>query len=346
MYRKFSILFTTLLFARYLFAGDTISIIGVGDIMLGTNYPSRNYLPPGNNCSEQLNDVCNILSDADITFGNFEGTMAGNKGVAKKCNDTTKCFVFRMPKKYADCLKECGFDLLSTANNHSNDFGYSGRIETKRILDSIGFCNAGYLDNPYAIFKTNEYKIGFCAFSPHTGTSDSKDYTLVKNTIGYLDTLCDFVIVSIHTGAEGSKHQHLPKTDEEYLGFNRGNIYEFSHLAVDAGADIIFGHGPHVTRAVELYKNRFIAYSLGNFSTYRRFNLSGPNGFAPVIKLEVNENGEFIHGFITPVYQAGEGITLIDPQKRAVYKIIELTQADFPNSIVTIDTEGNIIKKQ
>ena len=329
-----------------LLKNDTISIIGVGDMMLGTDYPSKNYLPPGRDCSLQLKNVQTVLKDADITFGNFEGTMAGDKGIPKYCRDTTRCYVFRMPQEFIHCFTESGFDVLSTANNHSNDFGEKGRLETMRILDTSGIHYAGYLEKSYIIFVKDSVQYGFCAFAPNKGTMDSKNYDTVISIISYLDSLCDIVITSIHSGAEGAKYQHLPKTDEVYLGYNRGNIYEFSHLAVDAGADIIFGHGPHVTRAIELYKNRFIAYSLGNFSTYGRFNLRGPNGIAPIIKINVDINGQFINGQIIPTYQEGEGYTQIDPQKRAIYKIIELTKIDFSDPGLNIDTNGKITKKQ
>lgn len=323
-------------------ANDTVSIIGVGDIMLGTDYPSKNYLPPNNDCSNQLDHVKQYLTDADITFGNLEGTFAGSVGEPKYCRDSTKCYVFRMPQKYIECITSAGFDVLSTANNHSNDFGSPGRRETIKILDSAKIEHAGYLEKPYTIFSNDSIKYGFCAFAPNKGTCDSKNYKLVKRTIEFLDTVCDIVIVSIHTGAEGSQYQHLPKTDETYLGYNRGNIYEFAHIAVDAGADIIFGHGPHVTRAIELYNNKFIAYSLGNFSTYARFNLRGPNGIAPILKIYTNTSGDFLNGKIIPVYQAGEGFTKPDPSKRVISKIIELTNSDFPNSNLNIDLNGNI----
>ncbi len=329
-----------------IYGKDTISIIGVGDIMLGTDYPSKNYLPQGNSCEKGLEYVKHILQDATITFGNLEGTLAGEKGTPKHCKDTTQCYVFRMPQYFIDCLKESGFDILSTANNHSNDFGAEGRTETIKVINESGIEHAGYLEKPYVIFKKDSTTYGFCAFAPNKGTSDSKNYTKVKSIIGKLEATCDIVIVSIHTGAEGAQHQRLPKTDEVYLGYNRGNIYEFAHIAVDAGADIVFGHGPHVTRAIELYKNRIIAYSLGNFSTYARFNLKGPNGIAPILKVYMNSNGEFINGKIIPVYQYGEGITKPDPQKRVIHKLIELTSVDFPDTKISIDNEGNITKKE
>jgi hypothetical protein len=76
---------------------------------------------------------------------------------------------------------------------------------------------------------------------------------------------------------------------------------------IDNGADVVFGHGPHVTRAIEVYKDRFISYSLGNFCTYGRFNLAGPNGIAPIVKLNVDITGKFVSGRIIPVYQPWPG---------------------------------------
>jgi hypothetical protein len=111
---------------------------------------------------------------------------------------------------------------------------------------------------------------------------------------------------------------------------------------VDAGADVIFGHGPHVTRAIEVYNDRFIAYSLGNFCTYARFNLSGPNGIAPIVKLQVNRDGEFLSGKIFPIKQIGSGMPIIDPQKAAIFKIRELTHIDIPESKIVIDDNGII----
>ena len=157
-----------------------------------------------------------------------------------------------------------------------------------------------------------------------------------------LEERCDVLIVSVHGGAEGADHQHMTRESEVYLGYDRGNIYEFAHAVIDAGADVVFGHGPHVTRAAEIYRDRFIIYSLGNFCTYRRFNLRGPNGIAPLIKLKVAGDGRFLEGQVVPVYQPGEGGVRPDPQKRAIFKLRDLTREDFPEIPLLIDDEGVI----
>ena len=109
-----------------------------------------------------------------------------------------------------------------------------------------------------------------------------------------------------------------------------------------AGADIVFGHGPHVTRAIEIYRDRFIIYSLGNFCTYRRFNLRGPNGIAPIIKVQLTPGGRFLKGEIIPVHQPGSGGASLDSQKRAISKLQELSTLDFPEVPLNIDPEGLI----
>lgn len=322
---------------------DTVHIVCVGDIMLGTDYPSRIYLPPGGECSSLLAGVSHLLVDAEITCGNLEGTFAGEAGEAKKCKDTTQCFVFRMPDHFVDCLAAAGFDFLSLANNHNGDFGAAGRERTRTILENAGIKTAGLQDHPVSFIRRDSITYGFCAFSPHPGTTDLTNNRLVHEIVSRLDSLSDIVIVSFHGGAEGKDHQHVTREDETYLGFNRGNVYEFAHLAVDAGADIIFGHGPHVARAVECYRERIILYSLGNFCTYGRFKLDGPNGVAPLVRLSVARDGRFLEGEVIPVVQRGRGIPEIDSSGRVIALLRQLTETDFPDTRLDITEKGRIL---
>ena len=127
-----------------------------------------------------------------------------------------------------------------------------------------------------------------------------------------------------------------------FYGENRGDVYRFSHALIDAGADVIFGHGPHVTRAIEVYNQRFIAYSLGNFCTYRGISVSGVNGQAPIVKIFTDREGKFLKGRIIPTVQTyGEGVR-VDPQNQAIKKIQELTKKDFPESQIQIAENGFI----
>lgn len=318
----------------------SLTLIGTGDIMLGTNYPSKSYLPPGGDCSPLLRPVHGVLQSGDLLFGNLEGGFCSEGGTPKKCRDLSKCYVFRMPDHFLSCIVEAGYDVLSVANNHVNDFGPAGRASTAAMLDSAGIAYAGFVTHPWTLFEKNGVTYGFAAFAPNRGCMDLKDYDRAAEITAMLDSMADVVIISFHGGAEGKDHQHVVRGDEEYLGYNRGSVYNFAHRVVDAGADVVFGHGPHVTRAVELYGNRLICYSLGNFATYRRFNLRGPNGFAPIVKVTIDREGEFLEGEVISIHQPGEGGPKIDPAGRALSRLKELTEVDFPDQELVVDSDG------
>jgi hypothetical protein len=195
---------------------------------------------------------------------------------------------------------------------------------------------------PSTVLVNKGIRYGLIAFAPNKGCYSLKDTVQAIAMVKELENTCDVLIVSVHGGAEGADHQHVTRESETYLGYDRGNIYAFAHMVVDAGADIVFGHGPHVTRAAEVYRERFIIYSLGNFCTYRRFNLKGPNGFAPIIRMKVAPDGRFLSGRVIPVYQPGEGGPRLDSLNQAIYKLRELTEADFPEVPLHIDDSGHM----
>ena len=324
---------------------QTLRIMGVGDMMLGTNYPSPSYLPP-NDGKDLLADVVDILKEADLTFGNLEGTILDKGGTAKRCQNPSLCYAFRSPESYVTHFQTAGFDMVSLANNHSGDFGPTGRTRTKAVLDEAGIVYAGLAGtDEFTIVEKNGLKIGMCAFAPNVGTCDIRNISYATGIVKKLVEQVDIVIVSFHGGAEGEKNQHVTKRTETYYGENRGNVHAFAHAVIDAGADIVFGHGPHVTRAAELYKDRFIIYSLGNFCTYGRFNLRGAAGIAPIIDLEVDQQGAFVSGKAIPVYQAKTHGPKIDPNNRAIEKLIELTNADFPDNDLVIHEDGRLSKR-
>ncbi len=308
----------------------TVSVIAVGDIMPGSDYPAE-YLPPDDG-KDLFNNVKDILRKADIAFGNLEGTFLNQGETVKNCSDPLKCYAFRIPEHYVSLLTAAGFDILSIANNHVGDFGDVGRKNTTEILEKAGLKFAGLIGYPPMVFEKNGVTYGFCAFAPNIGTLDIRDIAEAVKIIKELDSKTDIIIVSFHGGAEGANHRHVTRESEEFCEEDRGNVYEFAHSVIDAGADLVFGHGTHVTRAAELYKERFIAYSLGNFCTYGYFNLNGHNGISPMIEVRVNKKGEFLNGKIYPVKQIKLKGPFIDEDKSAIKEIKELTEGDFPET--------------
>lgn len=322
-----------------------IRIGGVGDINLGTSFPSKQYLPANNNSAAIIAPVAPVLKDVDIAFGNLEGPFVGEIPPVKRCKDTTRCYIFRTPPEYFQTLVDVGFNTFSIANNHSFDFGAAGVESTYSLIDSAKLAAAGTTDRDYSIFVRDSITYGFCAFAPNRGTVSINNYSQAKRIVQHLDSIADVVIVSFHGGAEGKDRTSVPKKREIFLGEDRGDVYEFSKLVIDAGADVVFGHGPHVPRAVHLYKNRFIAFSLGNFCTYSRINVSGVNGYAPLIVVTTKPDGSFVEAQIHSFVQSYRSGISTDSQNRAAKFIKNLTLKDFPDSPLVITDSGTIKRK-
>jgi len=323
-----------------------ITIIGVGDIMLGSNYPSKELLPK--NDYNVLMDTEKILQAADITVGNLEGTLFDEGGIPKSCSNPSLCFVFRMPSKYGKYLKDAGFDYLSIANNHSNDFGTEGINKTMKTLEELGIKYSGIKETvETATLEKDGLKYGFVSFAPQSKTVSLHDYKHATELIKSLKNKVNIVVVMFHGGAEGNGKEHVTRKNEIFFGENRGNVFEFARMAVDAGADIIFGQGPHVTRGIELYKNKFISYSAGNFATYGKFNLKGTSGIAPIFKITLDAKGNFIEGQIIPVKQTkGRFGPFVDENKSVIKEIISLNKSDFPEGNgLSVSEDGKIEKK-
>ena len=310
---------------------DTISITAVGDIMLGSAYPSKNNLPP----DDAINSFDAVLQflKGDIVFGNLEGCFL-NSGNSTKCKglNPDNCYAFRMPDRYSKIIKDAGFNVLSIANNHVGDFDAVGRKNTTKILDSLQIKYAGQLDKPFDLFEIDNIKYAFCAFAPNENTVSIVDINKAKLLVSALKEQADIVIVSFHGGGEGAKFEHVTRKTEIFYKENRGNVYAFAHAVIDAGADVVLGHGPHLTRAVEVYKNKFIAYSLGNFCTYGLFSLKGPNGYAPLLQIKMNNKGDFLYADIISVKQDKINRLTVDENQTAFEQIKSLTKIDFPEN--------------
>jgi cell wall-associated NlpC family hydrolase len=345
MINRLLIISVTLVFSLKSYSQDTVnvSIIGTGDIMLGSNYPSEAKLPV-NDGKDLLRNVRTILQSADLTFGNLEGCFLNSGGTRKSCN--SGCYYFRMPDRYVERLLDAGFDVINIANNHIGDFGQQARTNTVKVLKEAGLAYAGLKDIcETSEFEINGVKYGFCGFSPNNGTVKITDLAYAKKIVAGLDKTCDIVIVSFHGGAEGPKNNRVTRKTETFYGENRGNVYEFAHAVIDAGADVVFGHGPHVVRAAELYKDRFIIYSMGNFCTSGDFSINGISGYAPVVKIYTDKKGVFRNGQIFSALQKDKTGPVIDETNAAAKEIKRLTELDFPETQLNIFDDGRIERK-
>jgi hypothetical protein len=313
-------------------------IAAVGDIMLGTNYPF-NHLPDEG--IDLLKEVKPILQKMDISFGNLEGVLLDEGEPVKECPDLTRCYVFKSPVNYAKLLKDAGFTMMSLANNHARDFGEPGRLSTMAALEAQGILHSGIVDD-FAIFTLKERKFVMIAFAPFRGTNDMLDISLASEVVKTLAQDNDIIIVSMHGGAEGEGMTRLPFATEYFYEEDRGDVVKFARTMVDNGADIVLGHGPHVPRALELYKGRLIAYSLGNFATYYGINVKGKRGYAPLLELEISHQGEFLGGEIHSFRQNRPFGPQLDPAYNSAKLIQELSKQDLPDNLLQITSTGNI----
>lgn len=308
-------------------------------MMLGTDYP-ENHLPDDDGVSF-LAAVTPLLANADITFGNLEGVLLDGGEPGKKCSNPNACYLFRSPARYVQHYKRAGFDVMSLANNHARDFGEAGRLASMQTLADAGMHHTG-LEGDFSTMMVNDLKVAVMAYAVTRNSNLLLDYDLAKATVAGFAGTHDIVIVSFHGGAEGRDVSRLPFAEEEYFGEPRGDVVMFSRMMIDAGADLVIGHGPHVIRAMENYKNRLIAYSLGNFATYYGISVDGIKGIAPILKVTLDGDGNFVDGNIHSTIQLRPAGPSLDPQGRALEAVKSLSIQDFGTPGILFGEDGTI----
>lgn len=190
-----------------------------------------------------LQNVRDIFSEDDLTVVNFEGTITDTTEA------TDKTWTFKGNKEYLDVLTSASVEVANLANNHSQDYGETGYADTQAALESAGITNFGFTET--AIMEVNGIKVGFTG--QFTVYEDESHLVQLKENIQNLkDQGAQLIIANFHWGLE---LDYYPDADQ----------IELAHAAIDAGAHLVIGHHPHVLQGVEVYKGRYICYSLGNF---------------------------------------------------------------------------------
>ena len=297
-----------------------IRVAAVGDIMMGTTFPEP-ILPPEDGAT-LFRSVAPLLAGHDIVFGNLEGPLT-DASLSPKCPkpryNGRPCFAFRTPPRFAARLAEAGFTAVNVANNHSLDFGMEGLDNTLDVLDAAGVEAVG--GERVAVYSISGRSVAVAGFSyslPTRYVHPLLDAEAAREIVAELKSDYDLVVVSFHGGAEGARAMRVTDAEEEFLGENRGNVVRFARTVVDAGADLVVGHGPHVPRAIEVYRGKLIAYSLGNFAVYSMFNIKGPSGLGYVLQAALDPETGNVVRFRTPsVALRHPGIPEPDPSGKA-----------------------------
>jgi len=318
----------------------TVRIALGGDTMLGSELTTSKL--PRDGGAHLFDAYAKATRAADLAVLNLEGVLLDD-GDSDKCadNEPETCWVYRTPVAYAQRLLEAGVDAVSLANNHANDFEGEGRASTRAALDAAGIAWSGPVGSA-PVLERGGRRIGFIAFSTSAAQHDLRRLDDVRRQVGELAERADLVVVSAHGGAEGVDAQHTPEGPETYQGWDRGDLRAFARAAIDAGADLVFGHGPHVLRGLEVYNGRLIAYSLGNFVTYGGFSYEGPKGLSALLLVDLHPDGRFAGGQLVAGRQVHPGGPLLDPDRRAITVVRELSAADFGDAAPIIDPDGTL----
>jgi len=317
-----------------------ITFAAAGDTLMGSDlkYGPGN-LPPDDGVG-LFTDTAHLFQQADVAFLNLEGPLADGLPDRKCGPKSTACYAFRTPTSFTRALTTAGIDAASIANNHAMDLGTAGMQSSMDALDAAGIAHTGpYGDVGYV--QVDGLTVAFVGAHSGTCCLNVNDLDDVQRAIRRADQRADLVVLSFHGGAEGYRARHLPFKTEIAWGERRGNVKELAHAAIDAGADLVLGHGPHVLRAAEVYRGRLIVYSLGNFMGYHQFGTKGGyGGHSVVLEAELADNGVLTRARLHPLKLDRSGVPHPDPSGTALDHIRELTAADFPDSGLQIGSDG------
>ena len=314
-----------------------ITVVWGGDTTLGSQYG----MPPDRG-RPQLAGIAKWLRAGHVTAVNYEGTFA-TPGLASKCEHTKPgdCYAFAAPAENARTLRRFGIDVVNQANNHAFDYGPLGWNATRVALKRAKVKSTGA---PGEIVYTtrNKTRIAFAGFSTYPWSGKMDDPERVRINVAEAARLADIVIVFMHAGAEGAAYTRVPLGPEMAFGESRGNSRVFARAAIDAGADLVLGSGPHVLRGVERYKGRLIAYSLGDLAGWKNFGTKGVTGLSGLLTVRLAADGRMRSARLTSLRLDKIGVPRRDTTEASVKLVKQLTRADFAGGGVRISRRGEI----
>jgi len=312
----------------------TVSITDVGDMNFGT---AGNY-PPGGPAA-LFADVDGDLR-SDLTVGNLE-TALGSSGTTKCAPHAADCYAFQAPAAFAIAVHRAGFSAVNVANNHTDDAGPIGVQETDAALAAAHLRWTGRPGQTTYLVRDG-VRIGLLGFAPYDYDRNLLDIPAAVAAVRQAAARARLVIVFIHAGAEGAAAQHVRPGMETYLGEERGDPIAFAHAVISAGADLVLGSGPHVLRAMQWYRHRLIAYSLGNFAGYDTLGLGGVTADSAILHVRLRADGAFAGGRLTAIQLVGAGSPRPDPADTGVELVRSLSRSDFGGSGAHITASGLI----
>ncbi len=324
-----------------------IRVCAGGDVTLGTNLPAggagRSRATPVIPSPDSLLDPLRpLLVDADIVVLNVEAAIGDGPSPSKCGPNSTACYAMRSPASAAGALRRVAPHATvvgNVANNHSGDAGMAGYRRTLELLEGADVRVTG-ADSLPTLAVSGGDTVAVLGFSTSPRGPDARDLAAVRRHVSRAAERHGRVVVTVHMGAEGAAAQRTPDSVERYYGENRGNPVAFARAAVEAGARLVVGHGPHVLRGMEWHDGALVAYSLGNLVTYGPFNNREPLNRGAVLCATLGPQGEVYDALVHPTRQIRAGIMTFDPSGRALFLVDSLSRLDFPRSAARVAGEG------
>jgi hypothetical protein len=321
-------------------ASPSSTVITVG--WVGDTTPGSKYGLAPNGGRALFGAMRPLLSKPDLMIANCEGTYS-TAGPSKCGGASANCFSFQAPPSYAKALAWSGIDLVNIANNHSMDYLTRGLLQTKAALKKVGVAYAGP-PNTVTIMNEDGLRVAVMGFSPYPWSAPLNNIPAAAKLVRRAAAEANIVIVLMHAGAEGANEIHTPYGSEYAYGEDRGNVRAFSHAMINAGADLVFGSGPHVIRGIERYKNHLIAYSLGNFAGWGNFGLGGNLSLSGLLTVRIDGTGRILGGRWQSLYVARPGVPRVDGANTSAHLVSSLSAGDFAHTY-RLDSSGNFTGK-
>lgn len=267
-----------------------ITLRFVGDLVLGNSHLVEHI--PAEWDRLYFAQVEAYLKNADLTMGNLEGALT-QYSKTLKVTGSGRSYAFRFPPRYAKLLKDSGFHALNVANNHARDFGEQGFADTGEYLRQAGIAVVG-LKGQFTTLQVKGLRVGVLGFGFYPHQNMVQDLAAVRQLVAQAKAQSDYVVVTFHGGAEGDDAVFHGDSSEMFLGEDRGNAVAFSRAAIDAGADLVVGHGPHVLRAIECYQGRPVFHSMGNFISVGGLSIRSMAAMTAIGGVQLGPNGELL----------------------------------------------------
>jgi hypothetical protein len=317
-------------------AAPALSIAWGGDVTLGSHYGR----PPMHGWPE-LAPVAGLLRGVDVAAVNLEGTF-GSGGPSKCGSGAPDCYAFQAPSRNAGTLRRAGVDVVNLANNHSHDFGAYGRSATRAALRAAGVAHTG-APGQVTVLRRHGVSVAFAGFSTYPWSAPMAGDAAVRRLVRRAARRARIVVAFFHAGAEGAGHAHVPFGAEHAFGEYRGNSRHFAHVAVDAGADLVLGSGPHVLRGLQVYRDRLIAYSLGNLAGWHNFGTAGATGISALLRVDLARDGRLLRGRLTSLRLDRAGVPHVDPGDTGARLMRALSRSDFGAASAFARTIGDVV---